>query len=45
MLYLTIITANVLSLFFKIYKIEGVENKHSFYCLKIRFDDFNVSFD
>ena len=30
MLYLTIITANVLSLFFQIYKIKGAENKHAF---------------
>ena len=29
MLHLTIITVNVLSLFFKIYNKEGVENKHS----------------
>ena len=29
MLYLTIIVLNVLSLFFKIYNIKGVENKHS----------------
>ena len=42
MLYLTIITVNVLSVFFQIYKIEGVENKHSFVCLQIRFMDFNV---
>ena len=28
MLYLTIITVNVLSLFFQNYNIEGVENKH-----------------
>ena len=34
MLYLTIIVVNVLSLFFQIYNnIEGVENKHSFFCL------------
>ena len=33
MLYLTIITANVLSLFFQIYNIEGFENKHSFLAL------------
>ena len=31
MLYLTIIVVNVLSLFFLIYNIEGVENKHSFF--------------
>ena len=31
MLYLTIITVNVLSLFVQIYKIEGIENKHSFF--------------
>ena len=31
MLYLTIITVNVLSLFFQIYNIEGVENKHSLF--------------
>ena len=29
MLYLTIITVNVLSLFVQIYNIECVENKHS----------------
>ena len=29
MLYLTIIVVNVLSLFFQIYNIEGVENKNS----------------
>ena len=29
MLYLTTITVNVLCLFFQIYNIEGVENKHS----------------
>ena len=33
MLYLTIIVLNVLSLFFQIYNIEGVENKHSVFCL------------
>ena len=31
MLYLTIIVVNVLSLFFQIYNIEGVENKHSLF--------------
>ena len=31
MLYLTIITINVLSLFFQIYNIEGVETKHAFF--------------
>ena len=31
MLYLTIITVNVLSIFFQIYNIEGVENKHSLF--------------
>ena len=31
MLYLTIIVVNVLSLFFQIYNIECVENKHSFF--------------
>ena len=31
MLYLTIITVNVLSIFFQIYHIEGVENKHSLF--------------
>ena len=31
MLYLTIIVANVLSLFFQIYYIKGVENKHSLF--------------
>ena len=34
MLYLTIITANVLSLFFQIYNIEGVENKQSFFSFR-----------
>ena len=34
MLYLTIITVNVLSLFFQIYKMEGVENKHSFFAFR-----------
>ena len=34
MLYLTIITANLLSLFFQIYNIEGVENKHSFFAFR-----------
>ena len=29
MLYLTITVVNVLSIFFQIYNIEGVENKHS----------------
>ena len=29
MLYITIILVNFLSLFFQIYNIEGVENKHS----------------
>ena len=29
MLYLTIIVVNVLSIFFQIYNIEGVENKQS----------------
>ena len=29
MLYLTIIVVNVLSLFFQIYNIDGVENKYS----------------
>ena len=33
-LYLTIITANVLSLFFQIYNIESVENKHSFFAFR-----------
>ena len=28
MMYLTIITVNVLSLFFQIYNIEGAENTH-----------------
>ena len=45
MLYLKFITANVLSLFFQIYKKEGVKNKHSLFCLSIRFEDLNVSFD
>ena len=31
MLYLTIIVVNVLSLFFQIYNIEGVEYKHLFF--------------
>ena len=31
MLYLTIIVVNVLSLFFQIYSIECVENKHSIF--------------
>ena len=31
MLYLTIIVVNDLSLFFQIYNIEGVENKHSLF--------------
>ena len=31
MLYLTIIFVNVESLFFQIYNIEGVENKHSLF--------------
>ena len=31
MLYLTIIAFNILSLFFQIYNIEGVENKHSLF--------------
>ena len=34
MLYLTIITVNVLSIFFQICNIEGVENKHSL-CLPL----------
>ena len=34
MLYLTIITANALSLFFQIYNIKGVENKHSFFAFR-----------
>ena len=34
MLYLTIITANVLSLFFQIYDIKGMENKHSFFAFR-----------
>ena len=34
MLYLTIIVVNVLSLFFQIYNIEGVENKHSFFVFR-----------
>ena len=45
MLYLTIIVVNVLSLFFQIYNIEGVENKRSIFCLYIRFEDFIVSRD
>ena len=35
MLYLTIIIVNVLSLFFQIYNIEGVENKHSFFVFRL----------
>ena len=31
MLYPTIITVNVLSLFFQIYNIGGAENKHSLF--------------
>ena len=31
MLYLTITSVNVLSIFFQIYNIEGVENKHSLF--------------
>ena len=31
MLYLRIIFVNVFSLFFQIYNIEGVENKHSLF--------------
>ena len=31
MLYLTIINVNVLRLFFQVYNIEGVENKHSLF--------------
>ena len=31
MLYLTIIVVNVLSLFFQIYNIEGVENKQTLF--------------
>ena len=31
MLYLTIITVLVLILFFQIYNLEGVENKHSLF--------------
>ena len=34
MLYLKIIVVNVLSLFFQIYNIEGVENKHSFFVFR-----------
>ena len=25
--------------------VEGVENKHYYFCLKIRFENFNVSLD
>ena len=42
MLYLTIIVVNVLILFFQIYNIEGVENKHHYFCLWIRFADFRA---
>ena len=31
MFYLTMFVVNVLSLFFQIYNIEGVENKHSLF--------------
>ena len=31
MLYLKIVTVNILSLFFQIYNIEGVENKNSLF--------------
>ena len=31
MLYLSIINVNVLSIFFHVYTIEGVENKHSLF--------------
>ena len=31
MLYLTIITVYALSIFFQIYNIKGVENKHSLF--------------
>ena len=37
MLYQTIITVNVSSLFFQTYKIEGVENKHSFFAFRFAF--------
>ena len=33
MVYLTINVVNFLSLFFQIYNIEGVENKHSLFFL------------
>ena len=33
MLYLTISNDDVLSIFFQIYNIEGVENKHYYFCL------------
>ena len=45
MLYRTIINVNVLSIFFQIYNIEGVENKHLLFFPYIRFEDFNVPLD
>ena len=33
MLYLTIITVNVLSLFFQVHNVESVKNKHSLFLL------------
>ena len=38
MLYLTIITVNIFSLFFQIYNIEGVEKKHPLFLP----EDFDV---
>ena len=35
MLYLTIITFNVFSIFFRIYNIESVENKHSIFAFRL----------
>ena len=42
MLYLTIIVVNVVSLFFQIYNIEDVEISIHYFCVWIRFADFNV---
>ena len=40
MLYLIIITVNVLSLFFQVYNIESVENKHSFFAFRFALRTF-----
>ena len=45
MLYLTIITVNVLSLFFQIYYKDVLKISIHYFCLQIRFEDFNVSLD